>query len=397
MKSLTVTEQILAISPPSDDGRTLKFHRTNKGKEVLNLKLSHSHFHLEIPLIFIRDEEAYFKSLYECPNVQFKCFYTTTDKTNFERHLKSCEDPKTLREKLHCKQVEFGHRSYPFDKLRTLLDVEPTMNSFVFYDIETLVKKTEINIGKTDVVSHHHLLSIAANKVINGQHTTKCWVLEEDTKEAEQTLVDKFVDFIIQAKDEVRSPAVDDAQFELDCKREMLESEATPDKAEIKFVKDQQRILDQYKKFNVFGFNSSRYDLQILMHHILVSLEKKNQLKSASMLKKGTAYFQVHVGDLIFKDLMSFSVPTSLDNYMKTWLGYKAKEVYPYTHFQSLAEIKECRTFPPYEAFRTEMKGDVDMDQYIHTKNEFDRRMCLPSSDPERWNSFEDYLRFYNG
>ena len=50
-------------------------------------------------------------------------------------------------------------------------------------------------------------------------------------------------------------------------------------------------------------------------------------MKSASVLKKGTGYFQVQVAGFVFKDLMSFLVPTSLDKYMQTWLGYKAKEV----------------------------------------------------------------------
>ena len=201
------------------------------------------------------------------------------------------------------------------------------MDSFVFYDIETLVRKTEVTIGKTQIVSNHHLLSIAANKVINGNHTTKCWVLEEETEEAEQALVDKFIEFVFQAKDEVHNSVIHDAQFELDCQLEMAECEAKPDKARLKSLKEQQRILDNYKLFNVFGFNGSRYDLRILMHYILVALEKRKQIKSASVLKKGTAYFQVQIGQLIFKDLMSFSNPTSLDKYMQTWLGYKAKEV----------------------------------------------------------------------
>ena len=71
--------------------------------------------------------------------------------------------------------------------------------------------------------------------------------------------------------------------------------------------------------------------------------------------------------------------------------------MYPYEYFQSLSELKECRTFPPFDAFRTDMKGDVCREQYDVTKAEFERRMNLSSDDPEKWTSFEDYLRFYNG
>ena len=65
-------------------------------------------------------------------------------------------------------------------------------DSFVFYDIETLVRKREVTIGKTEIVSHHHLLSIAANKVINGTHTTEYWVLEQESEEGEQALVNLY-------------------------------------------------------------------------------------------------------------------------------------------------------------------------------------------------------------
>ena len=71
--------------------------------------------------------------------------------------------------------------------------------------------------------------------------------------------------------------------------------------------------------------------------------------------------------------------------------------MYPYTYFQSLADLKQCRSFPPYEAFRTETKGDVDREQYDRTKAEFERRINLTSNDAEKWTSFEDFLRFYNG
>ena len=90
-----------------------------------------------------------------------------------------------------------------------------------------------------------------------------------------------------------------------------------------------QREVEKYAKLNVFAFNSAKYDLQVLVPLLLDSMERRHEdlIKSVSVLKKGMAYFSITMGDIVFKDLMSFTCPTSLDKYMQTWLGYKAKEV----------------------------------------------------------------------
>ena len=97
-------------------------------------------------------------------------------KNHFERHKKICEDPKVLREKLHCKQLEFGPRFHPINTLKNYLTSEPEMKSFIFYDIESLVKRNTAQFGQTEILSDHHILSIAANAFIDGTHQTKSWV-----------------------------------------------------------------------------------------------------------------------------------------------------------------------------------------------------------------------------
>ena len=122
------------------------------------------------------DEKKYFATLYVCPNIRFNCIYKTNSKYNFERHKKICEDPKVLREKLHCKQLEFGPRFHPINALKDYLASEPEMKSFIFYDIESLVKRNTAQFGQTEILSDHHILSIAANAFIDGAHQTKSWV-----------------------------------------------------------------------------------------------------------------------------------------------------------------------------------------------------------------------------
>ena len=59
--------------------------------------------------------------------------------------------------------------------------------------------------------------------------------------------------------------------------------------------------------------------------------------------------------------------------------------------------MRACTEFPPYDSFKTCLKGDVDKNVYNKNKAEFDRRIALPDGHNEKWSNFVDYLRYYNG
>ena len=72
-------------------------------------------------------------------------------------------------------------------------------------------------------------------------------------------------------------------------------------------------------------------------------------------------------------------------------------QVFPYELFQTVEQIRACTVFPPYDSFTTCLKGNVDEKIYEESKNLFEHRLNLPDDDPEKWTSFEDFLRYYNG
>ena len=118
--------------------------------------------------------------------------------------------------------------------------------------------------------------------------------------------------------------------------------------------------------------------------------------KSINILKKGTAYFSLNIGRLHFKDLLNFTCRMSLDRYLKTWTSDCIKLVYPYEKFKSIQQIRQTIVFPSIDEFKTLLKPQVDEEIYTNCKNEFERRINLPSGHEEKWTSFEDYLKFYN-
>ena len=160
------------------------------------------------------------------------------------------------------------------------------------------------------------------------------------------------------------------------------------------------QLVQHLKTFTVlpiYGYNSSRYDMNIIFHLITKVYDEPGfNRKSVNILKKGTAYFSVGIGKLHFKDLINFTCPMSLDRYLKTWTSDCVKLVYPYESFSTIEEIRSLKEFPPISEFKSTLKGDVDEELYARCKQEFDVHMSLPPGHPQKWYSFEDYLAFYN-
>ena len=159
-------------------------------------------------------------------------------------------------------------------------------------------------------------------------------VIEDSSHASELNIVDSFIDFILEVDQQrVLSEQVTDELQWLDHaiwseEEELGENQSSP---HLTKLKQAEAKLRKYLELNVFGYNSSRYDLKILMGYIIESLERRQivtDLRSGlRILKKGSAYFTIKFGNIIFKDLLGFTCPMSLDKYMKTWLGHSQKQV----------------------------------------------------------------------
>ena len=201
------------------------------------------------------------------------------------------------------------------------------MDFFVFFDIESLCVKDWKVVGKSEILQTHKLLSLSANAYLHGTHITKTWVVENDSDEAEQKIVAKFLDFLFDIEKRIIPNAqVEDSLDFLTFEYEELKADFAryPKLAKISNTK---RMLNKYKELNVFGYNSGRYDLQILMQYILAELENRGEKYSTSLTKKGSNYFSVRIGNLHFKDLLSFTSPMPLEKYLKTWTSTESKNV----------------------------------------------------------------------
>ena len=228
---------------------------------------------------------------------------------------------------------------------------------------------------------------------IDGEHTQKFWVVGDDSEEAQLDLIRKFIEF---AETEASRMTVDGDIIEA---IQTLENfgRNPPDDFDLSDIFKLKGHLKQFCTLPTYGFNSSRYDLAIIFDLICKVYDTPGfDRKSVNLLKKGKAYFSCSFGSLHFKDLLNFTCPMSLDSYLKTWTSDCEKLLYPYELFGSIEEIRNQLDFPVIEDFATALKPHVDLETYRKCRDLFNERINLPADHPDKWFSFEDYLKYYN-
>ena len=83
-----------------------------------------------------------------------------------------------------------------------------------------------------------------------------------------------------------------------------------------------------------------------------------------STIKKGTHYMNAGLSKngterkstIVFRDCLNYTAPCSMDKYCRQWGASLVKSVFPYSHFHSVEELMSTNSFPPYEAFFSELK-----------------------------------------
>ena len=83
-----------------------------------------------------------------------------------------------------------------------------------------------------------------------------------------------------------------------------------------------------------------------------------------STIKKGTRYMNAEItrsvlkrkSVVVFRDCLNYTAPCSMDKYCRQWGASMVKSIFPYSFFHSVEELMSTNSFPPYEAFFSELK-----------------------------------------
>ena len=284
--------------------------------------------------------DNHIEAIYNCELFPGICSYTTNLKANLERHVASCVNET----KVFSKQIALGNGKKTMDELientgltSDLRDYRVT--KFVVYDIETLEECpcdyiNDNSDENRNVQAYLKLATIATASNLDGDEPRYFERLTSNPTD-EQKLVNQFMDHLFELvkKHKESIPGAIKQEFNNLNMKIGLEFMKPKKLRRFKQLMTWQRHKNQLASFmvlNVYGFNSSKFDLPILLPAIARYCHQRG-ITMEKPLKK-TGYMSIQVGQvgLRFKDVLSFTSPVRLEKYLKQWNASEAKSLFPY-------------------------------------------------------------------
>ena len=295
----------------------------------------------------IQDEALYFTTYKTCSNRKHFCMYTFSCEKDRKNHLKNCRTRDEVISNPCIEQTEFGPIDSLFAKAidNGLLGAEPENKNFLFFDIECILPEFQMETQKTVTFNVHNLLSIAVNSYINGEHNQRVWVVKDESKDEQLLIVQSFLEFCFTEYARMKiDPDIQKAFNYLQRLKKELRPFGNFTKSELARLSYE---LETFLSLNIFGYNSSKYDNNVVFDFMIEILSLKDDFKpqQVQLIKKGNKYFSIKFGGLHFKDLLNFTCPMPLDKYLRTWTSNFHKLVYPYEYFKKVEDIYLCTAF----------------------------------------------------
>ena len=125
----------------------------------------------------------------------------------------------------------------------------------------------------------------------------------------------------------------------------------------------QKQLLDLQRHFNnhvdtlsVFGFNSGKYDLNLINAYLIPHLLNDSDIQPM-VIKKANQFISFKFDDIQFLDILNFIAgATSLDSFLKAYQSEETKGYFPYEWFDSFTKL-DCNHLPLYDSFFSKLKN----------------------------------------
>ena len=106
----------------------------------------------------------------------------------------------------------------------------------------------------------------------------------------------------------------------------------------------------------VFGFNSAKYDLNLVKSYLLPILVNERDIEP-TVIKKANQFISFKLGDFQLLDTMNFlGGATSLDSSLKAYKTSETKIFFPYEWFDHADKMHNTE-LPPYDAFYSKLRS----------------------------------------
>ena len=106
----------------------------------------------------------------------------------------------------------------------------------------------------------------------------------------------------------------------------------------------------------IFGFNSAKYDLNIVKSLLLPFLVNERNIEP-SVIKKANQFISFKFSDIQLLDVLNFlGGVTSLDSFLEAYKTSETKGFFPYDWFDHPDKMQNP-DFPPYDAFHSKLRS----------------------------------------
>ena len=184
---------------------------------------------------------------------------------------------------------------------------------------------------------------------------------------------------------------------------------------------DLQDSLERYcNVLPVFGFNSSKYDLNLINSYLLPILVNERDIEP-TVIKNANQFISFKFGDIQLLDIMNFlGGATSLDSFLKAYKTSETKGLFLYQWFDHTDKMQNTE-IPPFDTFYRKLRSckplEAKYTDYVSllksglTTEQAVVKLKLSKTHPigietnqylqqiwkqEQMSSFKDFLRRYN-
>ena len=126
---------------------------------------------------------------------------------------------------------------------------------------------------------------------------------------------------------------------------------------------DLQELFERYcNVLPVFGFNSAKYDINLIKSYLLPILVNERGIEP-TVIKKANQFVSFKFGDIQLIDIMNFlGGATSLDSFLKAYKTKETKGFFPYEWFDCPEKMNH-KELPPYDSFFTILRNSNPLEK----------------------------------
>ena len=127
----------------------------------------------------------------------------------------------------------------------------------------------------------------------------------------------------------------------------------------------QEQFERYYNVLPVFGFNSAKYDINLIKSYLLPSLVNGRDVEP-TVIKKANQFVSFKFGDIQLLDIMNFlGSATSLYSFLKAYKTKETKSFFPHERFDCPEKLNN-KELPPYDSFSSILRNKDPLEKHYN-------------------------------